>query len=188
MDTSVLIVTLVILTTVLVSDLGTRTITRLRLIRPFLAAAVVVPFFIKGVVTGGNGLLLEAAGAAAGLALGVLAAALMQIRRNPATGAVISHAGAGYAALWVAVSGGRLFFGYGSNHLFTAQLVHWGTVHQISVAALTDGLIFFSLAMLLARTATLAARAHRAPALPTAPALAAPAPAAPAVSRDVYAA
>jgi hypothetical protein len=43
-----------------------------------------------------------------------------------------------------------------------AQLVAWGTAHQVSVAALTDALIFFSVAMLLARTGSLAARAHRA--------------------------
>jgi hypothetical protein len=74
----------------------------------------------------------------------------------------------GYAAIWVLVSGARLFFDYGSNHLFTAPLVSFGIAHQISLAALTDSLIFFSLAMLLARTGALAVRARRAPALPIA--------------------
>jgi hypothetical protein len=124
-DTSVLIVTLVVLTTVLISDLGTRKVTALRLIRPRL-----------------------------------------RVRRDQQAGTVTSHAGVAYAAIWVLVSGARLFFDYGSNHLFTAQLVHFGIVHQISLAALTDSLIFFSLAMLLGRTCALAARARRARALP----------------------
>ena len=162
MDTSVLIVTIVILTTVLISDLGTRKVTVLRLARPFIAAGVVVPIFAKAVVTSGHGLLLEIAGALAGAAVGVIAAACMRVRRDQQTGTVTSHAGVAYAAIWVLVSGARLFFDYGSNHLFTAQLVHFGITYQISLAALSDGLIFFSLAMLLARTGALAARARRA--------------------------
>ena len=162
MDTSVLIVTLVILGTVLISDLGTRKVTTLRLIRPFIAAGIVVPFFAKAVVTSGHGLLLEVAGVAAGVAVGVLAAACMRVRRDQQTGTVTSHAAVADAAIWILVSGARLFFDYGSNHLFTAQLVHFGITHQISLAALTDSLIFFSLAMLLARTGALAARARRA--------------------------
>jgi len=165
-DTSVLIVTIVILATVLISDLGTRKVTRLRLIRPFIAAGIVVPFFAKAVVTSGHGLLLEVAGVAAGVVVGVLAAACMRVRRDQQSGTVSSHAAVAYAAIWVLVSGARLFFDYGSNHLFTAQLVHFGITNQISLAALTDSLIFFSLAMLLARTAALAARAHRARPLP----------------------
>jgi hypothetical protein len=165
-DTSVLIVTLVILTTVLISDLGTRKVTPLRLIRPFIAAGIVVPFFAKAVVTSGHGLLLEVAGVAAGAVVGVLAAACMRVRRDQRTGTVTSHAAVAYAAIWILVSGARLFFDYGSNHLFTAQLIHFGIIHQISLAALTDSLIFFSLAMLLARTGALAARARRARSLP----------------------
>jgi hypothetical protein len=171
-DTSVLIVTLVILAMVLISDLGTRKVTTLRLIRPFIAAAVVVPFFAKAVVTSGHGLLLEVAGVAAGAVVGVLAAACLRVRRDQRAGTVISHAGAGYAAIWILVSAARLFFDYGSNHLFTGQLVQFGITHQITLAALTDSLIFFSLAMLMARTAALAVRARRVRAVP------APAPAA----------
>jgi hypothetical protein len=161
-DTSVLIVTIVILAMVLVSDLGTRKITRLRLARPFLAAGAIVPFYAKAIATSGNGLLLEIAGAAAGLAVGVLAAAFMRVRRDAATGVVSSRAGVGYAAVWVAVSAGRVLFDYGTHHWFGSALVAWGTTHQVSIAALTDALIFFSLAMVLVRTGSLAARARRA--------------------------
>ena len=169
--TEAMIVNGVVLATVLATDLGpARKIGPLRLLRPVIAAAVIVPLFVSRPVTHGAGLAVELAGVVAGLLGGLAAAALMGVYRSPETGRPVSRAGAPYAILWIVVIGARTAFSYGAAHWFTSDLVAWAVVHQVSAAAITDGLIFMAVVMLIVRTLGLGVRASR---LPTAPALAA---------------
>jgi len=161
MDLQVLLPSLIILLVILLSDLGRHQVTPMRLLRPFLGAAVVIPFFFKGSATSGNGLVIEATATAAGLALGALAGALLRVSADQAGAGPISDGGLRYALVWIAVSAGRIFFAYGASHIFTRQLGEWLMTNQVSVAALTDSLILFSVAMLLGRTGVVAAKAWR---------------------------
>lgn len=176
MDASVLIPNLVILVTVLLSDYGRRPVTPLRLVRPFIAAAVIIPFFFKGVQSSGSGLLIEIAGIAAGLALGVAASFLMRVSADAATGQSVTTCGKAYAAFWIVIVAARIYFTYGAQHTFSQQLGQWLYTNHITVDGLTAALIFFSVAMLLGRTGALAIRAHRASTTQAAP-VAVPVPA-----------
>ena len=115
--TEAMIVNGVVLATVLATDLGpARKIGPLRLLRPVIAAAVIVPLFVSRPVTHGAGLAVELAGVVAGLLGGLAAAALMGVYRSPETGRPVSRAGAPYAILWIVVIGARTAFSYGAAH------------------------------------------------------------------------
>lgn len=174
MDASVLIPNLVILVIVLLSDCGRRQVSRLRLIRPFIAAAVIIPFFFNGSQSSGNGLLVEIAGIAAGLVLGVVAAFLLRVSADPATGRAVTTGGKPYAAFWIVIVAARIWFTYGAEHVFEMQIGQWMYASHVTIDGLTAALIFFSVAMLLGRTGALAVRARRATARRSATAVSAP--------------
>ena len=158
---SYVLINLLVLIAVIEADLGRRPIGRFRIIRPVLLAAAIIPMFIDHPATSGRGLILEVALAAAGVLLGVVVSTgLMRIGRDPSTGRLMSRAGVGYALAWASIIGARLLFTYGSQHWFSTQLGHWMASNQITVDALTDGLIFMAIAMTIARTARLAVGAR----------------------------
>jgi hypothetical protein len=154
---SYVLVNLLVLTAVLEADLGRRHISRFRILRPLLMAAAVVPLFLDHPATAGRGLALEVALAGAGVVIGLaVSAGLMQVGRD-ASGRPVSRAGVAYGLAWTTVIGARLAFSYGSQHWFGAEVGHWLVTNQITVDALTDGLIFMAIAMTLTRTVRLAA-------------------------------
>lgn len=166
-----MIINAIVLAVVLEADIGPhRNITKFRILRPILMAAIIIPLYLKGIATHGSGLVLELALAAAGILLGLAATGLMSVYRSPRTQKPASRAGWGYAGLWVLVIGARSAFSYGSVHWFGPQLSHWMSHHAVTSNALTDALIFMAVGMLLTRTLAMAIRASRLePQVPTSP-------------------
>jgi len=165
MSASIWIINLVVLAAVLEADLGHRKITRMRLIRPLIIAAVIAAFWITGVADSGTGLWVELAGIGTGIVLGLVAAALMRVYADG--GRPYSYAALPYALLWVAVIGARLWFAYASNHDIRVPVGTWMYAHQLTTSALIDAFVFLALAMVLTRTGSLAVRSRalrRAPA------------------------
>ena len=165
--TDAMIINGAVLVAVLEGDLGPhRKIGRIRILRPLITIALVVPLFIDRPVTRGNGLLVELAGIAAGLLCGLVVTALMRVYRSPRTGKPVSAAGFPYAIVWAVIVGARAAFSYGASNWFPAQLTQWAVTHQVTTAAITDGLIFMAITMVLVRTLGLYTRATRLPAAP----------------------
>jgi hypothetical protein len=153
-----------VLIAVMHNDLGAhRKIGPVRLLTPALVAGAIIPLFIDPVVTHGTGLAVELAGTAAGILGGLAAIALTRVYRSPRTGKPVSRATWPYALLWTLVVGARAAFSYGAIHWFPVQLAQWGMTHHVTGAAITNGLIFMAVAMLLTRTLGLGARAATLP-------------------------
>lgn len=162
MLTNALIVNGLILFAVLEADLGpARKLSRFRMLRPLLLSATIVPMFLEAVATHGAGLALEIGGGVAGVLLGLAAVSLMSVRRETATGRLVSRASAAYAALWIVVIAARSCFSVGAVHWFNGPLTTWMINHQVTGAAITDTLITMAVAMTLTRTLGLAVRANQ---------------------------
>jgi len=171
--TEAMIVNGLVLFASLEADLGRhRKVGAFRILRTPLTVAAVIPLFFVRPVTHGNGLLVELAGVAAGLLCGLVITTLMRVYRSPKTGKPVSAAGLPYAIVLTLIVAARAVFSVGAIHWFPAQLDLWCATHQVTGAAITDGLIFMAIVMVLTRTAGLAARANRLPSAPLAAAAA----------------
>ncbi|HEY2279490.1 MAG TPA: hypothetical protein VGI00_14120 [Streptosporangiaceae bacterium] len=173
MTTSILILQLAVLGVVLESDLGRRKVGWFRVLRPVITVALVVPFFFTSLPTSGHDLLLQGAGALAGILLGLasMTPRFVSVGYDPAwrgrfhrgrpKSAVVSRAGAGYASIWIAVTAARLWFAYAAQHEFPVQLGHFLAAHQLSGGALANAFIFLAIGMDLFRSVLLAGRSRR---------------------------
>ncbi|TMM35002.1 MAG: hypothetical protein E6F99_20760 [Actinobacteria bacterium] len=109
----------------------------------------------------GNDAYLEIAGALAGVLLGVAAAMLVRVRRDRER--VLATAGAAFAALWVAVIGGRILFAYGATHWFAREIGTFSVQHRIvGAGAWTAAFVLMALAMVAVRVAIGAVQRTRA--------------------------
>jgi hypothetical protein len=139
---SALAVDAVIVAAVLQADLGSRRRAGLlRLLRPLLIAAAIVPLFLMPVVAHGNGLTVELILAAAGVGFGLVATWLLPVSGDSLGRQAFTSAGRAYALLWTAVIGARAVFSYGADHWFTHSLGVWQLHHAVTTAAITDALI-----------------------------------------------
>ncbi len=157
MSVTLLVASLLIPVAVLFVDYGRRRLTPMRILRPFIATAVVIPFVMPGLDLHGPGLLLETGGVLAGGLLGLAAAILMRVERDPATGQTLTLAGAPYALLWAAVAAARLLFAYQAQHSqsFQHSLGLFLTTHHMSPVALADAIMFLGFAMLIVQRGSL---------------------------------
>jgi hypothetical protein len=151
MSTSQYLLNLGLLAFVLVTNLGTRTLTPRRVLLPVAVVAVAGYAYLRDLPTLGNDTRLELAGLTVGAVLGVVAALLVDVRRGP-DGSVVTTAGAAFAGLWVVVIGGRMLFAYGADHWFGGAIGRFSRIHEITGAgAWTAAFVLMALAMVVTR-------------------------------------
>ncbi|WP_298515825.1 CPBP family intramembrane glutamic endopeptidase [uncultured Nocardioides sp.] len=142
---------------VLATNLGTRRLTWRRLALPVALVVAAGWAFLRDLSMLGNDARLELVGAGLGVALGVVAGALVAVRRD--AGGLVTVAGSAYAGLWVAVIGGRVLFAYGADHWFTGAITAFSVKHRITGGeAWTAAFVLMALAMVLTRVLVTAAR------------------------------
>lgn len=160
MSTSQLILNVGLLAFVLGTNLGTRTVTGRRLLLPVVLVLIAAWAFLPDLPTTGGDARLELAGTLIGVVLGIAAAALMPVRRDPA-GRLVTTAGIGYAVLWIGVIGGRIAFAYSATGWASRPVGEFSMAQQITgAAAWTSAFVLMALAMVLTRVAVTAAHAR----------------------------
>ncbi|MCU7728474.1 hypothetical protein ODJ79_32590 [Actinoplanes sp. KI2] len=140
------------------SDIGRRKISRFRVFRPVAAAVIIVPFFFKGLDLSGKGLLLELAGIALGIVMGLVALSFMRFEYDGGQKRVFTRAGLLYVLAWIAITAAKIFFSYGSSNLWSHEIGKFMYENQISVDAFRDTIIFLNVATIGTRAAVIYVR------------------------------
>ena len=154
-----------------------------RLIPCQRAAAVM---FLHSVPAGGSDLALEAAGVAAGAAMGAIGGLATRLRLD-ADGRPLGRAGVLAAGMWIGGVGARLVFAIAAGNGAGPAIARFSVAHHITgSAAWVAALMLMALADVLTRLAVIYSRGRRlaaAPVAPAAPAAAAAAARIPAAAR-----
>jgi hypothetical protein len=159
--TATYLLSLGILAFVLKTGLGTRELDRRRFTLPLAVVAVAGSLFLRSVPATPADIGLIAVLGAAGVLLGLVAGALMKVRRT-GDGSLVTVAGTSYAAVWVAAVGGRLAFAYSASHWFAPQIASFSRAAGISgSAAYTAAFVTMALTIVLTRVAVTAVKAAR---------------------------
>lgn len=139
---------------ILASNLGTRPLTAARLAMPVVLSVFAAVAFLSNAPVVGNDVALDFVGAAAGVALGIVAGMLMRVRRG-AGRRLVSTAGSAYAVLWFIVIGGRVAFAESANGWAKAAITDFSISNRITGSdAWTAAFIVMALTMVAARVLT----------------------------------
>jgi hypothetical protein len=152
-----LIAAIVIVSVVL--QFGERPLNWFRVALPLVIVTGFAIYYLKGIPTSGGDAWFTLGGLAAGLVTGVVAAALMGMRRE--NGRLIVSAGMVYVAFWVAIFGARLGFAVIATQSpdTLRNLFIWSYQHGITELGWTAALFAQAIAMVGLRTVIVAVRA-----------------------------
>jgi hypothetical protein len=164
MSTTQWILSIALLAWALLRNLGTREVTRATFLLPLVIVAAAASYFLVPLPTAGNDLGLVVAFGVVGVLFGVAAASATHLHHRE--GRLVARAGAGFAALWLVLIGGRIAFAEWATGAGAQSVGMFSRDHAITGAdAWTAAFVLMALAMVLTRTVVLAVRARRAPAV-----------------------
>ncbi|HZT66715.1 MAG TPA: hypothetical protein VFA11_13090 [Acidimicrobiales bacterium] len=144
-----------------VVQLRGRRLSRANLLLPVVIVVWVASNLLRNVPTAGNDLILEVAGALAGVTLGALAAAATRISTDE-HGSAVAKAGAAAAVLWILGIGARIAFSLYAQHGGAPSIAHFSAAHHItSGGAWVAAFVLMALTEVVARTAVVILKAHR---------------------------
>jgi hypothetical protein len=130
-------------------------------LRPVILVAAAALYYLKGIPTSGNDLLLYAVLGGTGLLLGVACAMTTRVWRAN-DGHAYAKAGGIAALLWVVGLGGRMAFEEYSNHGGMRAIVHFSIAHDITGQdAWVAALVMMALAEVISRLVVIRFRGLR---------------------------